>query len=295
MKKLMVAMAAALSMCAFADEDKAAETQDSPILWGSGSYGVYSGYQLYGSLVNREPTMQGYFEVNANLPNDFGYLGAGLWSNSDLTAQRKESYGRIFNEFDFNAHWGKTFYFDDDKAWGLEYRASVVWFYYPHHLYQRREGVYNGRVKVGTATTVDFDHSFALVNPYLIPYVTVVREYHENKANLLQFGVRKPIQVNDQLSICPFVEGVWRDDRYNWCFPTRFGMANDGTNGGVATLKLELDATYQITECFGIFAKVAYCSVVDPDLRDNCDILDRAEYGEKKDYAWGGVGVSFRF
>ena len=283
MKKLMAAVCAVSLLSVFAEEKKGeAEIAEekAPILWGFGNYGIYSGYQLYGSLVNREPTLQGYVEVNANIPMDLGYLGVGVWNNSDLTCERKDSYGRIFNEFDFNVHWGKTFWFDDDRTWGLDYRASVVWYYYPHHLYQRRPTPYNGGVRIGTATTMDFDHSFALLNPYVVPYINVVREYHENDANLLQFGVRKPFQITDDFSLCPFIEMVWRESRYNWCFPTEFGTANGGTNSGIATLKVELDANYQITEHFGLFAKVAYCSIIDPDLRDNCDVIDRHSYGE---------------
>ncbi len=293
MKKLLIAMCAAASMCAYAASE-VESTNDEPVddglpIWGFGNYGIYSGYQLYGSLVNREPTLQGYFELNVNIPWDLGYLGAGVWNNSDLTCERKNNYGRIFNEFDFNVHWGKTFWFDDEKTWGLDYRASVVWYYYPHHLYQRNKPY--GK----TDTTMDFNHSFALVNPYVIPYINVVREYHENKANLLQFGVRKPWQVTDNFQLCPILEFVWRESRYNWCFPTGFGETNGGTNSGIATMKLELDATYMFTPNIGIFAKVAYCSIIDPDLRDNCDVLDRHAYGECKDFAWGGVGLTFSF
>ena len=99
MKKLMAAVCAASLLSAFAEEKKGeAEIAEekAPILWGFGNYGIYSGYQLYGSLVNREPTLQGYVEVNANIPMDLGYLGVGVWNNSDLTCERKDSYGRIF-------------------------------------------------------------------------------------------------------------------------------------------------------------------------------------------------------
>ena len=302
MKKLMFALAVSAAMISYADtakdESKELEKQSAPIFWGFGNYGLYSGYQLYGSLLNNEPTLQGYLEGNANLSwddFDLGYLGLGVWSNTDLTRRRSGSAGNcmanshgigdVFNEWDFNVHWGRTFWFDDENTVGLTYRMSFVWYYYPGKYYQD--------IHPGTDTTWDWDHYFELQNPYLIPYVNVVREYRFD-ANLFQFGVKKPIQITDDFSICPLVECVARDGHYNWCFPTRFGGID--TCGGLATLKVELDATYQITEHFGLFAKVAYCSIIDHHMRNNCDdILDSDDYGENKDFAWGGVGVTFNF
>ena len=47
---------------------------------------------------------------------------------------------------------------------------------------------------------------------------------------------------------------------------------------------------------FGLFAKIAYCSIIDPDLRRNIDDeLDPAAYGATKDFVWGGIGVTFNF
>ena len=300
MKKLMAALCAASVFAAYADaknDKEELEETDAPIIWGFISYGLYSGYQLYGSLLNNEPTLQGYAELNANLSFgdwDFGYLGAGVWSNSDLTRRRSGSYGNcayergigdVFNEWDFNLHWQKTFWIDDNKTWGITYRPYVVWYYYPGKYYQY--------MHPGTDTTFDFDHYFELVNPYLIPYVNIVREYRFD-ANLFQFGVKKPFQITDDLSICPFIEMVARDGHYNWCFPTQFGGID--TCGGLATLKVELDANYMITSNFGLFAKVAYCSIIDHHMRNNCDdILASDDYGENKDFVWGGVGVSYSF
>ena len=275
-----------------AEAAPASEPVDT-LFWGFGNYGIYSGYQLYGSLVNPDPTLQGYVEGNINLlvkDWNLGYLGIGIWSNTDLTKRRHNSYGRIFNEWDFNVHWGKTFWFDDDQTWGLDYRTSVVWYYYPHRMYQKRKAYGE------TDTTMDWNHSFALLNPFVIPFIDVVHEYHEYDGNLLQFGVKKPIAIEcvEGLTLTPMAVMVWRNSHYNWCFPTGFGSARHGA--AFSTLRLELDANYQISEHFGLFAKVAYCSIIDGDLRHNIDHeLHGDAYGDKKDFAWGGVGVTFNF
>ncbi len=320
MKKLMIALCATASFCAFADEPaevpveqpaeapveqpvvapaeqpaeqpvEATEPTDAPLFWGFGNTGIYSGYLLYGSLVNSQPTWQTYLEANVNLSCgdlDLGYLGVGLWFNSDLTSRRHQSYGRFFNEFDPNIHWGKTFWFDDDRTLGLDYRTSVVWYYYPHHEYQDHPSW--GETK----TTMDWNHSLALVNPYITPFIDIVHEFHESHATLLQFGAKRAFELSDNFTLTPMVVAVWRSHRYNWCFPTGFGAFRDGS--GFATLKFELDANYKLTDNFGLFAKVAYCSIIDHDLRHNIDHdLHGNAYGDNKDFVWGGVGVTFNF
>ena len=299
MKKLLLTAAVAAAGFAFAEEAAKAtnseagsapqiEEKDDPLFWGFGNYGIYSGYQLYGSLLNSEPTLQGYLEGNINLSIkgwDLGYLGLGVWSNTDLTDKRRDSYGKAFNEWDPNVHYGKTFWFDDDNKWGLDYRTSFVWYYYPHRRHDHLFG--------STATTMDWNHSFALLNPFVVPFLDCVHEYHENNADLLQFGLKRACGVTDAFTLTPSITFVYRDHRYNWCFPT--AGFTEFHNGGIATMKLMLEANYQITHYFGLFAKVAYCSVIDRDLRDAADNGSGADYGQYKDFAWGGLGVTVNF
>ena len=303
MKKLLSVAVLAASFAALAAdkapaEAEAVEKNDPPILWGFGNYGMYSGYQLYGSLLNSEPTMQGYFEVNFNIPAELGYLGVGVWSNTDLTDKRRDLMGKAFNEWDPNVHYGYTFWFDDDRTWGLDYRTSFVWYYYPHGRGHDYNSHPKGHFQYGhdTMTTMDWNHSFQLLNPYVVPFFDWIHEYHENKANLWQFGLKREFQGAfgiEGLSITPSATFVVRSRRYNWCFPT--AGWTETHNGGLATMKLMLEATYQITPHIGIFAKVAYCQFIDSSLRDACENGSGADYGQYKEFAWGGTGITVNF
>ena len=296
MKKLLIAMSAVATMCAFADTEKPAESakaeaveaeveksDDAPLFWGFANYGIYSGYQLYGNLVNCEPTLQGYIEGNLNLPLDLGYVGLGAWSNSDLTGRRWQSYHRSFNEWDFNVHYGRTFWFDDDQTWGIDYRFALVWYWYPNHGDHPK-----------THLTADINNYFSLVNPYITPFLNVIHEYHESKGTVLEFGALHNFQVSDAFSLKPSVTFVWRSREYNWCFPTE-GFTNPPANCGLATYKLQLDATYMFTSWFGVFAKVAYCQTLDHSLRERAHRSSGDMYGKFPDFVWGGVGVCFNF
>ena len=303
MKKLMFALVSAAVILAQAEDARKDEAKSNEVeleeasqtyLWGFGNFGFYSGYQLYGSIVNPDPVLQGYLEANVNLPwavgplDDLGYFGFGYWCNSDLTGRRNAAYRRAFNENDPNVHWGKTFWFDEEKTWGLSYRTAFIWYWYP------RTG---GRDPVNRIT-MDWNHYFDLVNPYLIPYIGVVHEYRRTYANLLQFGVKKPWQVTDEFSVTPFVELVWRDHKYGWCF-SNYGMDEnyEMQSAGLATLKLELDATYMFTKYIGVFAKVAYCQNLDPHMRESADIAGATPdgYGPYNEFAWGGAGICMSF
>ena len=72
--------------------------------------------------------------MNVNLPfaagplDDLGYFGFGYWCNSDLTGRRNAVYRRAFNENDPNVHWSKTFWFDEERSWGLAYYTTFVWY-----------------------------------------------------------------------------------------------------------------------------------------------------------------------
>lgn len=306
MKKLLTAALVACAYASYAQQSTSdnacdsveaheaaleSESEENPIFWGFGNYGFYSGYQLYGSLVNPEPTLQGYAELNANLSIDefsLGYIGGGIWSNTDLTDRRRDSYGKAFNEWDFNIHWGYTFWFDDEQTWGLGYRTSVVWYYYPHRRHHHMNG--------STATTVDWNHYVELVNPYVIPFANFVHEYHESDGNLIEFGAKKPVEVSEELSITPSATFVWRNSNYCWCFP-HYGTDENyrRCGSGLATMKLMLEANYRITDNFGLFAKVAYCHIIDEELRDAAETAHGSDYGKYKDFVWGGVGLSFNF
>ena len=256
-------------------------------IWGFGYYGIYSGYQLYGNLVNPEPTLQGYAEVNMSLPEKYGYVGLGVWSNSDLTDRRRDIYGKAFNEWHFMVHYGNTFWFDDDEEWGLDFRSALVWLYYPHRRHDHMRG--------SSPTCLEWRNFFTLKNPYVEPFMMWAHEYHETNADLIEFGLRRAFEVKDVegLTLTPMVVFVYRDHRYNWCFPT--AGFREFHNGGLATGRIALKANYRLTDNFSLFADIGFSSTIDRSLRRAADHGHGSDYSKYKDFAYGAVGLAFKF
>ena len=60
-------------------------------------------------------------------------------------------------------------------------------------------------------------------------------------------------------------------------------------------MKFMLEGNYWFSENFGLFAKVAFCSIIDRDLRDAAEHGSGGDYSQYKDFVWGGAGVAFKF
>ena len=120
-----------------------------------------------------------------------------------------------------------------------------------------------------------------------------MHEYHENKANLFLGGLKKTIGLTDEVTITPTWELVWRSHRYNWCFPTAGWSELHGS--GMASSRLGFDINWQFAEHLSLFAKVYWCHIIDHDLRHACETGSGNDYGQYKDFAWGGVGLAWNF
>ncbi len=166
-----------------------------------------------------------------------------------------------------------------------------MWYYYPHH----RNSTFVGGHTIKTDTTMDWNHYFELKNPYVTPYFKWVHEYHENKANLWLGGLKKTIGITDEISITPTFETVYRSSRYNWCFPTAGFTPGHYHGSGFASQRIGFDLNWQFAENFGLFAKIYYCHIYDHSLRHEAEAGHGADYGQYKDFAWGGVGVTWNF
>lgn len=283
-------------------EDVEAVHEDHPEglpIFAFAAYGVQSGYQVLGSVVSRDPVIQGYSEINCFLPYNLGFFGFGLITNTDLGHHHHQIMSRWFNEWDPNVHWDKTFFFDDDHLYGLNYRSTINWYIYPTGRidHKHRNGTCPPYIP-SIPTSMEWIHYFGFQNPYVTPFVEWRHEYLVYDADLWKFGLKKEVQVSDTVKITPYVETVLRSKEYVWCFPTEHS-AKGPVHGSWGSLTLGLNCHWQLTEHFGLFANVAYCRLMSEHLRDMADRvtheINKYEIGTMKDAAWGGVGITVNF
>lgn len=263
------------------------------------AYGLQSGYQVFGSLLLRDPCLQGYGEINCFLPADLGFFGFGLISNTTLGQHEDKIMRRAFNEWDPNVHWDKVFYFDEDHVYGINYRTTFSWYIYPSH---RAKETQSSQPYLGIKpipTSLEWVHYVGFQNPYVIPFVEWRHEYLVYDADLWKFGLKKEIPVGETVKITPYVETVLRSKEYTWCFPTDYNNKQP-VHGSWGSLTLGLNCHWQLTEHFGLFANVAYCRLMSESLRDKADEV-RDQLGKwsgmatTKDTAWGGIGFTVNF
>ena len=70
-----------------------------------------------------------------------------------------------------------------------------------------------------------------------------------------------------------------------------------GTRKGYCLMntRLGFDINWQFAEHLSLFAKVYWCHIIDHDLRHACETGSGNDYGQYKDFAWGGVGLAWNF
>jgi hypothetical protein len=63
----------------------------------------------------------------------------------------------------------------------------------------------------------------------------------------------------------------------------------------MASSRLGFDLNWQFAEHFGLSAKLYWCHTMDHSLRHAAENGSGGDYGQYKDFAWGGIGLTWNF
>ena len=288
----LAALCVAASFCAMGAEPESTnelEQAKAPVLSGSVSADLASGYLLYGALLNSEPCLWTDILADASL-GDFGYAGLRIWSNSDLTDRRKNGMnkdgfgkmGKAYNENDFYLHYGNSLKLTDDMS--LSFEVGHVWFTYHDHRH-------SDSMK-GYASTREINCYLSLDNPIVTPFFFISREYAHVDGTYMEGGLKRDFAVNDQLTLTPSVTlNAMSKHYYANMFPWR--EKGEPQKSGVTSLMLSLKANYAVNKWFSIHAQGAFVTIVNDEVRDGINNTHDTTY--MKDFAWGMVGCTFSF
>lgn len=268
MKKILLVVIAAI-FC----ESARAEISVS----GYGSFDVSSAYVLYGARMNKEPCYWTYLEMVV-ADDLFGGIGASLWQNADMTSRRNEVMRRM-NEWDWAVFYRNQFHISDE--WQISLEAGNIWYKY-HGLKGEGVNLYK--------TMMELYGRLQLDNPFLTPYVAMFHDWKITDGTFAQAGLKRDISLIEEITFTPDFTVGGGDRRYLACLYPPWGEG--GVSSGISYVQLSGKVAYWFNEHFGVHALVAYCVIVDDEIREGID-ADMSDY--QKQYAWGCVGVDVAF
>ena len=265
MKKLLT-LAVVLSLtaaCGIAQENApdVKENADGSLVYANLTLGVYSAYVWRGMVLNDEPVWQPNATLGANL-QDYGKIYTDFWLNFDATARnRRASFGGM-NQINYRAGY-------EVELGDFTLGAGHIWFTYPQ------------------ANGPDYAHStrevfatLAYNNEVVVPFIEGYYDYNVAEGVYAIVGLRKEVQVADQLSVGAEVSlGGGSDGMTGYYFGQEGKMWL--TDGNAA-----LFAKYDLTDNLFVGARLAWMSLIDDRLKGIC---------HRDNIIWGGISLGASF
>jgi len=218
----------------------------------------FSAYVWRGCIYNDRPVFQPGATV-AYETAEYGSIGAGLWSNFDLTDRNRQVAGAGLNEIDYSLS-----YTVDVERFTLE--VGHLWYTFPKA---------NGPDY--DPSTREVYASVAYNNGFVTPFVSLTYDYEVYEGFYGNAGLNKSFEVTDRLTLGAEVSLGAGDDDY---------MRYVGTDeAGLMDFNASVSASFALTDTVSLGAKLAWVSLVDSDARD-------AEPYWDEDLLWGGVSLN---
>ncbi len=227
---------------------------------------VYSAYVWRGVIITEEPVWQPNASLAANF-GDYGSLSAALFANFNATTRANRNQCGGLDEIDY------VIGYEVDVSF-LTLGIGHTWWTFP------------------SVTDSSYDHSSREINlsaeidnEYVVPFVEVNIDYAEAEGLYGLAGLRKEIQVVDQLMVGAEVSlGAGTNPYTDYYF-------GNNSKTGLVDGNIALYTQFDITDNLYVGAKLVFTAVLDSDLQDVYP-----EYDPQDNHMiWGGFTLGATF
>lgn len=215
--------------------------------------GVRTAYMSRGKVVEDRPVQANELRLAVRLGADerFGRAGVYHFDYSSLTDRCEPRNAWFMREF----NWGAFYRYDLALAgdWTLANEVMPYWVLLPH-----------------ADPSMEWWFVQSLRNPYVIPSWFMRRGTVSSDFTYFRLGLQKPLSCQglglERLNVTP---GVFAELGNSALMTGRYGRREDGGSipTGIQSVLVELQATYRLSENFGVFALLQQFDLVNADAR----------------------------
>ncbi|MEI6646599.1 MAG: hypothetical protein WCP12_11235 [bacterium] len=228
---------------------------------------LYSAYIWRGMVLTDEPVWQPNASLALNL-DDYGSFFTTFFANFNTTTRAHHTQCGGVDEIDYAVGYQVDVSF-------LTLGIAHSWFTYPSITDSHYEG-----------STREINLSAEIANEYVIPFVEVNVDYVRADGVYALAGLRKEIQIVDQLTMGTEVALGGGTNPY-----TEYYFGNN-SKSGLVDGNIAIFSQFDITDNVYIGARIAYMAVLDSGIRGAYPTYDN---NAQDNIIWGGLtfGVTF--
>ena len=208
---------------------------------------------------------------------EYGSISGYFWTKSSFHNRQHDSHRATFDQLETAVYYGRTWRISD----GVELRQKLGPLWNPLFGYK------NGH-------NCDWGIHFvqSLENEYVVPYMNALWMIAPSPRSRIRMGIEKKFAVGEKLTVMPFVETVWMDNRR---FQSRYGgIPQDRFLGGAfATMTTGVRLTWRIDDNWRLFVRFRQYDIINNQSRRA--VKKQTAYYAKCDYPIFGAGIECSF
>ena len=231
------------------------------------------------ALVKGGQSEQGGAFGDGDVPDfgEYGSISGYFWTKSSFHNRQHDSHRATFDQLETAVYYGRNWRISD----GVELRQKLGPLWNP--LFGYKDG-----------HNCDWGVHFvqSLENEYVVPYMNALWMIAPSPRSRIRFGIEKKFAVGEKLTVLPFVETVWMDNRR---FQSRYGgIPQDRFLGGAfATLTTGVRMTWRLDDNWRLFVRIRQYDIINSQSRRA--VKQQTAYYAKRDYPIVGAGIECDF